>query len=130
MSAVSGIRYTQGLKTNVTGTVNLVKLSGAGVFVSAMLTKQGGSSDMTFIELKIDGNVVFNSSIAGLRNVYLVPGNNYGIAVCSQTTGNDTVTMGFPFPIKFSNSLEVNATVSEEGVVQILVGVIHGTSVS
>lgn len=112
-------------------THDLVTLTGEGTFISAILTKQGGATDITFVQLIIDGQIVHDRSVAGLRNFGLTQSNPYGVAVLNgggQPDGIDTVTIGFPCPIPFTSSLILRAVVgaSDTGVVQMIGDVIAG----
>nr|HPH35801.1 hypothetical protein [Methanoregulaceae archaeon] len=60
---------TQGLKAPAPkGEYVLINLKGPGVFISALMTKQGGATGLTFVSLDIDGKNVVNSSFAGAEN--------------------------------------------------------------
>jgi hypothetical protein len=43
-----------------------------------------------------------------------------------QTSGIKTMTIGFPTPLLFKQSLRFAVTVNESGVAQIVASVIHG----
>lgn len=45
----------------------LIKLEGPGVFVAAQVTKQGGETGLTFVNLKIDGRNVVSHSYAAAK---------------------------------------------------------------
>lgn len=107
-----------------TGTHDLVVLKGPGKFVSAFVTKQGGSSDLTFVSLEIDGKTIVNGSIAAFRNRALTQSNPYGLVLLQSTL--KTVTIGFPFPLAYQSDLRLSVHVAESGVVQILGSVLHG----
>lgn len=108
------------------GVHNLVLLKGSGKFVSAEITKQGGTNDLTFVILDIDGRNVVNVSIAALKNSGLTQNNPYGL-VLMQPAGNiKTFTIGFSAPFVFASDLKLSVDVKETGVAQILANVIHG----
>jgi hypothetical protein len=44
-----------------------------------------------------------------------------------QSTVLKNLTIGFPVPLRYQNTLKLSVTVSEEGIAQILANVIHGT---
>jgi hypothetical protein len=118
---------TQGLVVSASpGVHDLVSLEGPGTFVSAQVTKQGGSSDSTIVNLDIDGKNVVSSSIAGLANVGLTQSNSYGLVLLQGTGDLTTVTIGFPVPLRFRSELKLSVNVQESGVAQILGNVIHG----
>jgi hypothetical protein len=118
---------TQGLKAPAPeGEYKLVNLKGPGIFLAAEITKQGGSSGLTFVILDIDGRNVTNISFVAAENGGLVQYNPYGIVLLKSNT-LETFTIGFPSPLRFEKELQVTVTVKETGVVQILANVIHGT---
>ena len=117
---------TEGLKAPApNGTHSLVALKGPGVFLGAEISKQGGTNDLTFVVLDIDGRNVSNLSYAGAINQGLTQQNPYGL-VLLQSPAIKTVTIGFPTPLVYKKSLNLSVTVNEGNVVQILANVIHG----
>ena len=119
---------TQGLKAPApNGTYALVQLKGPGVFVAAAISKQGGSSGLTFAVLDLDGRNVTNISFAAAQNEGLTQHNPYGLALFGTATLK-TLTVGFPTPLRFERSLTLSVQVSEPGVAQILANVIHGSA--
>lgn len=118
---------TQGLVAPATqATHNLVTLRGPGKFVAAEISKQGGTNNMTFVSLDIDGKNVVNASIAALNNWALTQQNPYGIVLLKSSSGIETVTIGYPSTLTFKTSLKLSVTVQEPNVVQIIGNVIHG----
>lgn len=121
---------TQGLEAPAAeGEHSLVNLDGPGTFVAAMVTKQGGLDDLTFVNLDIDGRNVVSISYAAARNFGLTQQNPFGL-VLLETPGSGTVknlTIGFPSPLRFEERLTLSVVVSESGVVQVLANVIHGS---
>ena len=118
---------TQGLVAPVsTGPHTLVTLRGPGLFLGLEVTKQGGSSDLTFVILDIDGRNVTNLSYAGAANSGLIQQNPYGL-VFLQSAGLKTMTVGFPTPLVYKKQLVLSVSVNEPGVVQIVANVIHGS---
>ena len=121
-------RRTQGLKAPAPqGTFILVNLQGPGVFLGAAVSKQGGTNDLSFVILDIDGVNVTNISYAAARNLGLLAQNPFGL-VLLQSALVKTLTVGFPTPLRFERSLRLSVKVSEPGVVQILANVIHGSA--
>ncbi len=119
---------TQGLKTQVpNGTHVLVNLKGPGVFLGAEVSKQGGTNDITFVILDIDGRNVTNLSFAAAANQGLTQQNPYGL-VLLQSAALKTLTVGFPTPLLYKRSLSLSVTVNEANVVQIIANVIHGAA--
>jgi hypothetical protein len=102
-------------------------LQGAGLFLAAEVTKQGGDSDLTFVSLDIDGRNVTNISFAAAENSGLIQYNPYGL-VLLKSAALQTLTIGFPTPLLFKRELRLSVTVREAGVVQILGNVIHGAA--
>jgi hypothetical protein len=121
-------RRTQGLRAPAPqGTHVLVNLEGPGVFLAAAVSKQGGTNDLTFVILDIDGRNVTNLSYAAAANLGFTQHNPYGLALM-QTGPVKTLTVGFPAPLRFERSLKLSVKVSEPSVVQILANVIHGAA--
>lgn len=119
-------RRTQGLKAPAPpGTYVLVNIEGPGVFLASAVSKQGGSTGLTFVILDIDGRNVTNISFAAAGNVGLTQHNPFGLAVL-QSPLVKTLTVGFPTPLRFERSLRLSVKVNEPGVVQVLANVIHG----
>jgi hypothetical protein len=130
-SCASGVcdpARTQGLKAPApNGTHDLVSLEGPGLFVAAAVSKQGGTNDLTFVILEIDGRNVTNLSFAAANNWGLTQHNPYGL-VMLHSTAIKTVTIGFPTPLVYKRSLKLSVKVNEPNVVQILANVIHGAA--
>jgi len=119
---------TQGLKAPVpTGTHVLVTLPGPGVFLGLEVSKQGGSNDITFVILDIDGRNVTNLSYAAAANLGLTQQNPYGL-VLVHSAALKTMTVGFPTPLRYREKLVLSVTVNDPNVVQILGNVIHGAA--
>ena len=117
---------TQGLRAPAPqGDHVLVSLEGPGVFLGAQVTKQGGTNGLTFVTMDIDGRNVTNYSFAAAKNAGLTQQNPYGL-VFLDSGPLETVTVGFPSPLRFKSALELKVTVKEEDVVQIVANVIHG----
>jgi hypothetical protein len=118
---------TQGLKAPAPmGKYDLVVLKGGGKFISAAVTKQGGSNDLTFINLDIDGRNVVSISVAALKNTGYASANTYGLVLLQPAGAIKTVTIGFPTPLIFKSDLKLSVEVKESGVTQVLANVIHG----
>ena len=81
---------TQGLKAPApVGTHDLVTLNGPGVFLGAAISKQGGTNDLTFVILDIDGRNVVNLSYAGATNEGLTQQNPYGLVLLHSAPQDD-----------------------------------------
>ena len=119
---------TQGLKAPApNGTHVLVTLRGPGVFLGAEVSKQGGTNDLTFVILDIDGRNVTNLSYAAAVNQGLTQQNPYGLVVL-HSAALKTFTVGFPTPLLYKEKLVLSVTVNEPNVVQIVANVIHGAA--
>lgn len=117
---------SQGLKAPAPkGKHALVTLRGPGVFLAAEVSKQGGNTDLTFVDLDIDGRNVTSLSFAAADNLGLTQHNPYG-HVLLRGKLIETFTIGFPSPLRFERELRLSVTVNETGVVQIVANVIHG----
>jgi hypothetical protein len=117
---------TQGLITEAShGDHVLVDLTGPGLFLGAQVNKQGGTNDITFVVLDIDGRNVTSISYAAARNMGLTQQNPYGL-VLLETDALLNMTIGFPTPLLFRRSLTLSVTVNEDDIVQIVGNVIHG----
>jgi hypothetical protein len=118
---------TQGIKAPVPRKkYKLVTLKGPGKFLSAEVCKQGGTNDLTFVILDIDGRNVVNLSIAAVKNQGLTRYNPYGLVLLESAVGLKTLTMGFPYPLQFNTDLTLEVDVREDNVEQILANVVHG----
>jgi hypothetical protein len=125
--SVSAPERTQGLLAPAAqGEHRLVRLVGPGKFISAEISKQGGATDLTFVNLDIDGKNVVSASMAALRNWGLTSANPYGLVLLQSPAGIKTVTIGFNSSLEFKSELVLKVTVSEPNVVQIVANVIHG----
>jgi hypothetical protein len=125
--SVSSPERTQGLVAPAPqGDHQLVALKGPGKFVSAQITKQGGTNDLTFVSLDIDGKNVVSMSIAAAKNWGLTADNPYGVVLLQSAAGIETLTVGFNSPLEFRSELKLRVKVQEPGVAQIVANVIHG----
>ena len=95
---------------------DLVTLTGPGCFISALLNVRGGVADReTSVALLIDGKTVVGTTFAEARLLGLELGassghapNFYGVKMLNPLLGV-TVTVGFPVPILFNDSLVLRA---------------------
>ena len=117
---------TQRLMTNVKiGEHKFIKLKGPGLFLSAQISKQSGNSDISFVDLRIYGNSVFNLSYASMVNLGFTQQNPYGM-VLVKTGEIENVTLGFPYTLKYEKSLELSFTTREERIKQVIANGIFG----
>ncbi len=122
---------TQGLLVSPSRSKHvLVNLQGPGTFLSAMVTKQGGDSGITFVNLDIDGRNVVSMSFAGLQNFGLTAQNPHGVVLRGTGGPVQSVTIGWPYPLVFKKSLSLRIQVKETGVAQIIGLVVHGSAPS
>jgi len=95
------------------------------VFVAAQVTKQGGNTGLTFVNLEINGRNVTSLSFVAADNMGLTQQNPYGIVLLRGKL-IETFTVGFPSLLRFEKDLMLSVTVNEPGVVQLIGNVIHG----
>ena len=126
LGGVCNAQRTQGLLTNVTGAHKLVVLEGPGLFICADVVKQGGDTDLTNVSLDLDGRNVVAITYIGARNVGLTQSNPFGIVVLGSKL--DTLTIGYPVPLKYEKELVLSVLVNEPNVAQIVANVVHGTA--
>ncbi len=126
--AICDPQRTQGLITRPKKGAKrkIIRLKGPGIFISAMVAKQGGNSDLTFVNLDIDGRNVVAASYAALNNWGLNQHNSFGSFVLKGQHNIDTVAIGYQVPLYFKKSLVLTVQVQEQGVVQIVANVVHG----
>lgn len=126
MGGVCAPRRKQGLEVKPKkGKYELVKLKGPGLFLGAHLSKQGGTNDISFVDLTIDGQNVFNLSYAAMRNLGFTQQNPYGM-VLVKTGLIENVTLGFPYPLKFEKELVLTFSTNEPNIDQVIGNVIYG----
>jgi len=118
---------TQGLKAPAPrGTHNLITLVGPGLFLAGHVSKQGGATGLTFVQLRIDGRSVVDLSFVAARNLGLTQQNPSGLVILGNT-GLQNFTFGWPVPLVFKRSLTLSVVVNETGVVQIVANIIRGS---
>jgi hypothetical protein len=128
MKGVCNPQWTEGLKAPAPkGEYELIKIKGPGTFLVAIISKQGGTNDITFFDLSIDGKVVMNFSVAALINMGLTQQNPYGLVLLTSPGPIKTVSIGFPYPLNFKSELLLKVHVNEDNVEQIVANVIYGS---
>jgi hypothetical protein len=131
--AVANVRqHFQGIYDIMPGeTYTVGGIEGPGQFISAYVTKQGGASDITTVELFLDGVRAASVSFAGFKNFNLTQSNPSGLMVAPGATAADidTAVIGFPYPLAFKTDLRIVISVggSDTGIAQILTNVIAAT---
>jgi len=131
--AVANVRqYFQGVTEVTPGAdYTVVGIDGPGQFISAYVTKQGGATDITSIELYLDGVRAASVSYAGFKNFNLTQGNPSGLMVApgASVDAIDTAVIGFPYPLAFKTEMKIMIRVgsSDTGIAQFLVNVIAAT---
>lgn len=123
-------QITQGLKAPAPqGTYDMVSLTGPGLFLSAHVSKQGGTNGITFVSLKIDNKYVISNSFAGARNLGFTTPNPFGIQLLTGINPIENFTIGWPFPLTFRSSLVLTVTVKENNIAQIIANVVHAKTI-
>lgn len=126
LTGVCAPERTQGLQAPAPkGTYPLVHLKGPGLFLAAEVTKQGGATGLTFVNLDIDGRNVVSLSYAAAENAGLTQQNPFGL-VLLKAAGLKNFTIGFPVPLRYEKELKLSVVVNEDGIVQLLANVIRG----
>jgi hypothetical protein len=111
---------TQGTITPQVGDNNVVVVRGPGCFISASLARQGEDpTGVTFVSLEIDGRFVVDTSIEGLINEGATSINTFGVMV-QRGDARDSVSIGFPEPLFFRDSLVLGVFVRGPGIVQVI----------
>ena len=109
----------------------VIGIDGPGQFMSAYVTKQGGATDVTSVELYIDGVRAASVGYASFKNFNLTQGNPSGLMVApgASVDAIDTAVIGFPYPLAFKTEMKLMIRVggSDTGIVQILTNVIAAT---
>ena len=126
-ATINGAQQAEGLIVDpLNGSVHdLVSITGSGTFVAARMTKQGGTNDITTVQLIIDGKTIVGRTYAALNNWGMTQNNPFGV-VLLHGNGVDAVTIGFPQPITYNNSLILRTTIGEYGIVQMIGTVVYG----
>src|SRR6476661_7034426 len=106
-------------------TYTLVNLTGPGVFIGGRVTKDGGSNDLTFMSLEIDGHSVWNLSFSAALHLGLTQQNPFGLMML-QSGSSKTFAFGFPTPLTYKTTLKLSAVVNETNVTQIIGTIIRG----
>jgi hypothetical protein len=116
----------QGLKTQVPkGKHTLIDLKGPGLFLAGHVTKQGGATGLTFVELTIDGRNVVAHGFSALQNIGLTEQNPFGLVLLG-SGGLQSYTFGWPVPLVYKRQLTLVVNVKETGVAQIVANIIRG----
>jgi hypothetical protein len=117
----------QGLKAPAPkGTHNLISIDGPGLFLAGQVSKQGGATGLSFVQLRIDGRSVVDLSFIAAHNVGLTQQNPYGLVILG-SSGLQNFTFGWPVPLVFKRSLTLTVVVNETGVVQLVANIIRGS---
>jgi len=124
---VLGAKRVQGLSVapGINKVINAIKQKGPGVFVSAFVTKQGGTNDITQVALYIDGVNVVALTYAGADNFGMDEQNNSGIKLVKGTV--DCISIQFNEPLYYAKEckIEIN-TGSDSGIAQIVAVAVLG----
>ncbi len=122
-------KRVQGLIANpaVKTSKDLIVKKGKGVFVALQVTKQGGSNNLTEVDLYIDGQNVVAMTYVASHNVGLNRENNSGTILCEGVI--NTISVQYNEPLFFEKELRVSInTNSDAGMVQIVASAVIGSS--
>ena len=114
-------RRVQGLRASPTRnkTFDLIKEKGPGVFVSAIVTKQGGLNDLSQVALYIDSKNVVAITYAGADTFGLDALNNFGVQLVKG--GVDAISIQFNEPIFYKKEMRIEFSVGNDiGIAQVL----------
>jgi hypothetical protein len=126
IGGMCGPQRVQGLKAPAPkGTHNLITFEGPGLFLAGQVSKQGGATGLTSVQLRIDGRSVVDLTFVAARNLGLTQQNPFGLVVLG-SAGLQDFTFGWPVPLLFKRSLTLSVVVNETGVIQIVGNVIRG----
>ena len=98
------------------GETAIFHLLGAGWLRSVVVTKLGGSDDQTYVTLEADGQEVFRTSFANLKNPMMQLNTPYIVAHVKTTGTIDRLTLWYSPEVKFRGMLLVRVNVKEDGV--------------
>jgi|GEM_PF-6259155 len=108
---------------------DLISEKGPGVFVSAIVTKQGGLNDLAQVALYIDGKNVVAITYAGADTFGLDVLNNFGIQLVKG--GVDAISIQFNEPLHFKKEMRIEFSVgSDTGIAQALAVAVVGEACS
>jgi hypothetical protein len=106
----------------------IITLIGPGVFISAIIWKQGSDTGTSEVKIKIDGEREFvrfpfaKGPIIGLNQ-----NNPSGLASFHNSdTKSSTITIGFSTPLIFKDTFELFLDIKEDGIDKILTEVYYG----
>jgi hypothetical protein len=111
---------TQGTISPSVGDNSVVVVRGPGCFISANLSRQGEDpTGATGVTLEIDGRFVVDTSIEALINEGATSINTFGV-MAQRGDGLDSVSIGFPQPLFFKDSVVLGVFVMGPGIVQVI----------
>ena len=103
----------------------LIDIAGPGLFLAARVVKTGGSGGgETSVSLLIDGNDVWMASYFWDLVNGQTAQNPYGVVLAEQADIH-TMTLGFPYPLRFAERFVLLVYNHDEDVQQIVADVIH-----
>ena len=98
-------------------TINNVSAEDPGSFISARVCKLGGMDDNTNVMIVIDGERIVFENFNNLRVLGLSTElNTFGVSIHEGTSGVKTMSIGFSSPLQFTQSLEIQVAIKEDGV--------------
>jgi hypothetical protein len=99
-----------------TGRTAALNVMGAGWFRAAEVVKHGGTTDQTVVSLELDGQSLFTTSFASLKNKWMQLGNSYIVADVKTDGADSIMTIWYSPELKFRVFALVRVDVQEEGV--------------
>jgi hypothetical protein len=124
-------RRVQGLKASPARNkkYDLISEKGPGVFVSAIVTKQGGSTDISQVALYIDGKNVVAITYAGADTFGLDVQNNFGVKLVKGSV--DAISIQFNEPLHYKKEMRIEFSVGTDiGIAQVLAVAVVGDNCS
>lgn len=93
-----------------------IQVIGAGWFHAAQVVKQGGSNDDTTVTVELDGEQMFSSSFATLKNPWMQADSRYIVANVRTEGRTSTMTIWYSPELRFRGIMAVRVGVQEDGV--------------
>ena len=93
-----------------------MRILGAGWFSAAEIVKQGGSSDNTTVNIELDGESVWSTSFALLKNQWNQVSTPFIVAKVTSVGDTSTMTIWYSPELKFRGIAALRIEVGEDGV--------------
>jgi hypothetical protein len=110
---VSAVREVGAVPQGESATFHLL---GAGWFRAAEIVKHGGTTDSTYVTLELDGEPMFTTSFAALKNPWMQLGTSYIVAKVLTEGDTSTMTIWYSPELKFRAMVGLRVDVGEDGV--------------